>query len=551
MATSTDSKALQELYEKGEYARCLEGLAACRPTKAVEHNQIIVECEMNANADVLLSDLQCTEDLQLDQQVLCDYNRALALSKYKDRFDEAIEILENRMLVLTEPFGVVDEKLAFKLFYLLAVIYIERKRNLQKALNLLQIINDKCDPLCSPPNLQYMKVKCYLAMGNIKKVKKKLKFLSPAESDLVRVYIEFIKCTPVKAFKLFHELIETPERKTIEYLNNETVLRANGQRYLSLYHLSAYKFPMPPEVKFNEAHLQMFSGNLRGALICYRTITPHFKFNPKVWLRLAECLIQNWLEDVRKARARCRSTSILMGQLGEHMNRKALINCQPGRHYKVRDEILVLARGCCLNAMMLLSQDESQLSFYPSNAPTENELKSFRVSLNLQFSYISLKLQDYFSAHRYSHEILVKMQPNSIQKVFAILYLAESLVRMQARRTNGLLNEISEQYREAQKLLQSETKLILQDDEYGVNVQEKLVDWNLDRLQYTLRYNNAVVLALQAKLTEADQEVQQLRKDYSTNFPHDSQLPAQLVLLDVYLSKKLGRKVNFDCNIPT
>lgn len=550
--SNDNGKALQELYEKGHYAECLAELFKCRPTKAVEHNKVIAECELRENADELLADLQCNEELQLDQQVLCDYNRALALGKYKQQFDDAIEILEDRLLVLTEPFGVVDQKLAFKLFYLLAVIYIERKRNLQKALNLLQIINDKCDPLYSPPNLQYMKVKCYLAMGNFKKVKKKLRFLSVEESLLVRVYMEMMKGEPFKASKTFQVYYQDQPifKRGVEHLSNEAILHMQYNRFRSLYTISRYKFQLPPEIKYNEGQLHLITGNLKSALVCFRDIIPHFKSNPKMWLRLTECFLQNWLDEIRKGRALCRSSSILIGHVGEHMNRKAIVNSHPARKWNARNEMLILARGCALNAKMLMTLDDSELSFFPSNMPGENEMKTFRVSINLQLAYICIKLNDFHSSHRFAHEILTKQSPNSVQKVLAVLYLAESLIRMQANRANVLLSEIGEQYRESQRLLQTETKLILQDNDYLLNVREKLIDWDLDRLKFTLRYNSAVVLALQGRLTDADQEVQQLRCNYGTNFPNHAELPSQLVLLDVYLSKRLGRKMQFDCSIP-
>ena len=70
--------------------------------------------------------------------------------KYEHKYEEAISVLEKWMGLLNEPYGLIDEKIVFKLCHLLAIIYLDRRKDPAKALSLLQYITDKCVS-CPPP----------------------------------------------------------------------------------------------------------------------------------------------------------------------------------------------------------------------------------------------------------------------------------------------------------------------------------------------------------------------------------------------------------------
>lgn len=165
----------QTEYENENHHLVLDLLESLGTNKAVSHNRLITQFGVDNDVDILLEGLITSEDLDLDQQVLVDYNRALVLAKYKQRYEEAIDLLEQRINVLSEQFGLVDDRLGVKMCHLLAILYIERRKDPNKALPLLQFVCEKSDQSSLPPSIQQLKAKCYLEMGSTKLAKRELK----------------------------------------------------------------------------------------------------------------------------------------------------------------------------------------------------------------------------------------------------------------------------------------------------------------------------------------------------------------------------------------
>ena len=243
----------QSEYEKGNHAETLSLLDTLdnRDSKALAHNRLIAQFGVDKNVDQLLNGLITSEELDLDQQVLIDYNRALALAKYRNRFDEAIELLENRMSVLSQSISLVDDRLTIKVYLLLAILYMERRKDPTKALPLLQFIHEKCDPSCHPPRIQQLKAKCFLQMGSFKNAKRELKAMSG--EPLIRSYLELQRNNYKKALKIF---TSCTEESPIHRNNDGLIQYGLGKRNTAVFCVAkAVEKKNSPEMLYNLAVL--------------------------------------------------------------------------------------------------------------------------------------------------------------------------------------------------------------------------------------------------------------------------------------------------------
>ncbi|RWS19748.1 CCR4-NOT transcription complex subunit-like protein, partial [Leptotrombidium deliense] len=330
-------------YETGNYEQCLRLLQNSKEQKPVDNNLIITEFAINKDIDTLLNTLKASEELELEQQVLIDFNRALALAKYNQKYDEAIDLLEARMSILSEPFGFVDERLTVKLCLLLSIIYIEKKIQPLKALQILQFISEKCSLSCIPSRLQQLKAKCYLQLGSTKAAKRELKSISG--EPLLRSYLELQRNNLKKALKIFN----TCTRDSNLYVNNEAIIQYHfGKKNTAVYSLSKIANDASPEVLYNLAIMQLFSGNAKAAFDILYNLVPHFKKNPRLWLRLAECCLEErsktTLNDFDLLK---RKQDIVEGYVGEGLQRKLVLrgtNCSIDSK-----ETLLFTRGCLMN----------------------------------------------------------------------------------------------------------------------------------------------------------------------------------------------------------
>jgi len=205
----------QNEYEIGNYSLVLQLLDTLGTNKAIQHNRLITQFGIDNNVSALLSGLITSEDMDLDQHVLIDYNRALVLAKYQQRFDEAIDLLEHRINCFSNEsmLGFIDDKLAVKSCLLLVILYIERRKDPKKALPLLQFISEKCDSSSIPNNLQQLKAKCCLQMGSTKSAKRELKAIGG--EPMLRSYLEFERNNYRKAMKVFQTCADSENRLSV------------------------------------------------------------------------------------------------------------------------------------------------------------------------------------------------------------------------------------------------------------------------------------------------------------------------------------------------
>ncbi|RWS04086.1 CCR4-NOT transcription complex subunit 10-like protein [Dinothrombium tinctorium] len=512
-----ESKAQFE-YENGNYNQCLQFLQNIPESKAVENNRIITQLAIDGDVDSFLSRLKISEDLDLEQQVLIDYNRSLVLAKHKQSYDEAIDLLEARMSVLSEPFGFVDERLTVKLCLLLAIIYIEKKKQPLKALSILHFISEKCNNSFLPTRLQQLKAKCYLQMGSTKAAKRELKSISG--EPLLRTYLELQRNNLKKAMKIFN----TCNRDSTLYVNNEAIIQYHsGKKNSAVYLLSKIAKEATPEILYNLAIMHLFSGNAKTAFDILYNLVPNFKTNPRLWLRLAECCLEernkSTINDFDLLK---RKQDIVEGYVGEGVYRKLILR---GSSSAVSGkDTLLFCRGCLMNALTLLNS--SDVNFYPSNPPSETELNKLRISVFLSLSFVNILLCDYFQAYKCAIEAL-NLQPTGYQKVLTHLYAGEALVWM---------DDIAEAITHfSPDLISTEVSSNTENSDHPANSNPI---WYPNTAKIVIIYNLSVAYTLRGELSKASETLRQVGPSVSS--ASNAVVPVQVIMLAIYLQLQQG-----------
>jgi tetratricopeptide (TPR) repeat protein len=282
----------QNEYEIGNYSLVLQLLDTLGTNKAIQHNRLITQFGIDNNVSALLSGLITSEDMDLDQHVLIDYNRALVLAKYQQRFDEAIDLLEHRINCFSNEsmLGFIDDKLAVKSCLLLVILYIERRKDPKKALPLLQFISEKCDSSSIPNNLQQLKAKCYLQMGSTKSAKRELKAIGG--EPMLRSYLEFERNNYRKAMKVFQTCADSENPLSV---NNEALINYGlGKKNTAVFLMTKTLKSATPQMLYNFAIFRLFTGNHKSAFDILYNLAPLYRKNRQIWLRLAECCLQKY-----------------------------------------------------------------------------------------------------------------------------------------------------------------------------------------------------------------------------------------------------------------
>lgn len=499
----------QSEYEKGNHAQTLSLLESLdnHDSKAVTHNRLIAQFGVDQNVDQLMNGLITSEDLDLDQQVLIDYNRALALAKYRDRYDEAIELLENRMSVLSQSISLVDDRLTIKVYLLLAVLYMERRKDPTKALPLLQFI-DKCDATCHPPRIQQLKAKCFLQMGSFKNAKRELKAMSG--EPLIRSYLELQRSNYKKALKIFSSCTED---SPIHRNNDGLIQYGLGKKNTAVFCVAkAVEKNNSPEMLYNLAVLHLFTGNTKNAFDILYSLIHHFKNNPRIWFRLAECCLEE--------RARHQEVE---SNKNKHDVIKGL-NCDGGFLSKEssNQESLSFARGCLLNSLSVLNSNDC--NFYPSNNPLENDLDRFKIGIFLSLSYTSLCLNDFSPAYTFAKTAL-SLHPKSFQKVLAHLYAGESLIRMD--RVDAALEHF------VPSIVEEPPPV----EEGSTTPPPAPCSWFPNSAKVVVAFNQAVSYTIRGDLDRAAETIRLISSNIS---PSDNLVPVQVIMLATYIQLKQG-----------
>lgn len=488
-------------YEAGRYKESLKRLETLNgDDKSVQFNSSIVQFSIDGDVDRLLENLTSDDELDLAQQVCVDFNRALLLAKYKGNFKEAIKILEKRVSLITDPMGIVDERTTIRLCHLLAVIYVERKKDPSKALALLQFLGDKFD---NPPHrLQQLKALCYLQMRSTKAAKKELKSING--EPLLRSYLELQRSNCKKTLKTFASC----SKENPYYINNEAVINfCMGKKNTAVHLLSKQINNLPPETVYNYGLMNLFTGNLKNAFEAFKKCLLYFKKNPRLWLRIAECkleeLSRNKIEDFDIVK---RKQDMILGYADDGLHRKMIFQ---GCNDKIIDkEKLLFIRKCLLHSLTLI-QSDTERDFYPSNYPSEVELKRLTISILLELSYVNLCLHNFSYAHKYAVEAL-DLSPESNQKCLAHLYAGEALV-----------------------WLDSITEAITHFSESTSNPPEEGTVYKA-----VLCYNLAVAYTLRGEFSKASETLRLLRNIQPQS--NKQVLPIQFIVLAIYIQLAQG-----------
>lgn len=496
-------------YEQGNHEHALRLLESLdnRDSKALTHNRLIAQFGVDNNIELLLNSLITSEDLDLDQQVLIDYNRALALAKHQHKYDEAIELLENRMSVLSQSISLVDDRLTIKVYLLLAVLYIERRKDPSKALPLLQFIHEKCDISCHPPRIQQLKAKCFLQMGSFKNAKRELKAMSG--EPLIRSYLELQRNNYKKALKIFSSCVED---SPIHRNNDGLIQYGLGKRNTAVFCVAkAVEKNNSPEMLYNLAVLHLFTGNTKNAFDILYNLIHHFKNNPRIWFRLAECCLEE--------RARHQ-------EVESNKNKHDVIKGFDGGNSQSKEtsgaESLSFARGCLVNSLSVLNSKDC--NYYPSNAPLENDLERFKIGIFLSLSYTFLCLNDFSAAYTFATTALT-LHPKGFQKVLAHLYAGESLIRLD--RVDSALEHF----------LPSIVEEPAPVEEGSATPPPSSCSWFPNSAKVVVAFNQAVSYTIRGDLDRAAETIRLISSNIS---PSDNLVPVQVIMLATYIQLKQG-----------
>lgn len=496
-------------YEQGNNENTLRLLETLdnRDSKAVIHNRLIARFGIDTNVDQLMSGLITSEDLDLDQQVLIDYNRALALARYRNRFDEAIELLENRMSVLSQSISLVDDRLTIKVYLLLAVLYMERRKDPTKALPLLQFIHEKCDVSCHPPRIQQLKAKCFLQMGSFKNAKRELKAMSG--EPLIRSYLELQRNNYKKALKIFSSCTED---SPIHRNNDGLIQYGLGKRNTAVFCVAkAVEKNNSPEMLYNLAVLHLFTGNTKNAFDILYNLIHHFKSNPRIWFRLAECCLEERSRH-QEMESNKNKHDVIKGLSYEGSQKKEVSN----------SESLSFARGCLLNSLSVLNSKDC--NYYPSNAPLEGDLERFKIGIFLSLSYTSLCLNDFSPAYTFA-TTAISLHPKGFQKVLAHLYAGESLIRMD--RVDIALEHFHPSIVEEPPPV----------EEGSTTPPPAPCSWFPNSAKVVVAFNQAVSYTIRGDLDKAAETIRIISSNIS---PSDNLVPVQVIMLATYIQLKQG-----------
>lgn len=501
-------------YENGNYEQALNLLNTLNDSKAVFFNKLITQFQLDNDTDTLLGGLLTSEDLDLDQQVLVDYNRALALAKYRERYEEAIDLLDTRVSVLTESAGLIDESISIKACLLLAILYMERRKDPGKALKPLTFIGEKCDASAHPARLQQLKAKCYLQMNSTKAAKRELKSISG--EPLIRSYLELQRSNFKKAMKIFSSCVEDSPL----YHNNEALIQYGlGKRCTAVYHMTKAINNNSPEMLYNLGIVHLFTGNAKNAYDILYHLVSHYKNNPRVWSRLAEChlseLCQHSIDELDLNRPR-------MEQLHPNSDKvyRRIGNHADHARKNTNKNDLTFARGCLLNALTILNSDNC--SFFPSCVPSEAELNKFKVSVLLSLAYVNQLLEEHSAAYMFAKTAL-ELDPQDYQLFLAHLYAGDALVQ---------LNQLSE----AIEHFDPEFAHYEPTSDDTPQLPPSVSGWFPAQAKVVMLYNQAAACLMKKDFDKAEYALRAI-KNY---IPPGKAMPSQVLVLNVYLQLYQG-----------
>lgn len=521
-ARETDvALAAQSEYEKGNADEALNLLRRLPDSRSLTLNRLLCEFAMDRDCDRFLTALTGVQELEPDQQVLVDYNRALVLAKHQRRLQEAINLLEERRSLISESGATIDDKLDVQMHLLLAALYLDTRKNPSAALTVLQYVSEKCDTTCqpAPQRLQQLKAKCYLQMGSPKTAKRELKMVSC--EPLIRCYLELQRGNCKKAMKIFNT--NTGEDQSVMHRNNEAlILFGLGKRNTAAFHLAkVLPEENSPEILYNLALVHLFTGNTKNGRRIFEYLIQFYKHNPRLWFRLAECCLQDqtssFFRDIEVARQR---HELLKG-FGEGSSKKLILKASESKGHDV--ESMCFARGCLMNALSVLKSADA--SFFPSNVMPDAELARFKIALFLSLSFTNLCLHDYSPAFTYA-KCALHLQPKGYQKVLGNMYAGEALIS---------LDRMADAIPHFNPSLTNEEAAVSGDE--ATAVPDFICNWYPNTGRVILIYNQAVCHSMRG---DCDKAIETLRQIGSSASQPDTVIPLQVINMVAYLQSQQG-----------
>ena len=514
--------AAQSEYEKGNADEALNLLRRLPDSRSLTLNRCLCEFAVDRDCDKFLTALTGVQDLEPDEQVLVDYNRALVLAKFQRRQPDAIRLLEERRTLVSESGSTIDDKLNIQMHLLLAALYLDTRKNPSAALSLLQHVTEKCDATCqpAPQRLQQLKAKCFLQLGCPKSAKRELKTVSG--EPLIRCYYELQRGNCKKAMKIFNSHIA--EEQTVALRNNEAlILFGLGKRNTAAFHLAkVLPEQNSPEILYNLALVHLFTGNTKNARGIFEYLIQFYKHNPRLWFRLAECCLQDQTSSFFRDIEVARQKHELLKGYGEGGSKKLILKASESKGHDV--ESMCFARGCLMNALSVLKSEDA--SFFPSNVMTDAELTRFKIALFLSLSFTNLCLHDYSPAFTYA-KCALHLQPKGYQKVLAHMYAGEALIS---------LDKLTDAVPHFNPSLTNEEAAVT--GEEPIAVPDFICNWYPNTARVVLIYNQAVCHAMKGDFEKATETLRQIGSSASQQ--PETVIPLQVITLVAYLQSQQG-----------
>jgi tetratricopeptide (TPR) repeat protein len=267
--------------------------------------------------------------------------------------------------------------------------------------------------------------------------------------------------------------------------------------------------------------MHLFTQNYDSAYEIFYHLVPHYKHNPRVWYRLAECRLETCKSRLSDFSLKAHQQDIVGRYTKQGMDTKIVHFKSPHRKH-TDTESLAFVRSCLLNSLQSLNS--SECNFRPSNPPSETEMTKFKISLFTSLAYVSLALSDFSLAYTYA-KFALKLEPTSYQKVLANLYAGEALIWL-------------DQYNEAIPHFSPEHAVVeppIGDDPVEP-LPAEVTAWFPTTAKVVLLYNLAATFSLRGEHEKAAEILRQL----ASNAPKDAIMPVQAFVLSVYIKLQQG-----------
>uniref|UniRef100_A0A669BTG4 CCR4-NOT transcription complex subunit 10 n=1 Tax=Oreochromis niloticus TaxID=8128 RepID=A0A669BTG4_ORENI len=440
------NKAVVEFYKSGQTTTGL-----LKQTLMSMKNQVHTSAE----------DVDGLDDVE---NSLLYYNQAI-IHYYMRQFSEAICIGE-KLYQFLEPF---EEKFAQSVCFLLVDLYLLTFQP-EKALHLLTVL-DKLSVQGSNKNgkgekdggnqkaelaamieaakskIHQYKVRAYIQMKSSKACKREIKSVmntagNSAPSLFLKSNFEYLRGNYRKAVKLLNSSniaehagpIKTGECVRCMFWNNLGCIHfAMGKHNLGIFYFkkalknaTSKKFTGIPmcallankryELLYNCGIQLLHIGRPLAAFECLMEAVQVYHFNPRLWLRLAECCIStNKGGSEQESKGLPCKKGIVQSVVGQGYHRK-----------------IILASQSMQNTMYSgKGQDADKfLSAAPSSPLRKQEVENLRCSILACSSYVALALGDNLIALNHAEKLLHQTKLSGSLKFLGHLYAAEALISL-------------------------------------------------------------------------------------------------------------------------